>query len=145
MKFCKYPPKKLGQVSQHALSLSVHGHTLDLPGGALPGYSGGSGWNIIATSHGSLTAKGSFLEGKSPAISGKSRLVKYYSIWPDPLTFEEFVFTEALQFQKSFLTVAQGHMVNMLSYHPFYNRPWAHETIIRWCFFPCMPLVASKS
>ena len=37
---------------------------------------------IIATSH-DLTPKGSFLEGKSPAISGKSRLVKYYSIWPD--------------------------------------------------------------
>ena len=27
--------------------------------------------------------KGSVLEGKSPAISGRSRLVKYYSIWPD--------------------------------------------------------------
>ena len=27
--------------------------------------------------------KGSFLEGKSPTISGKSRLVKYYSIWPE--------------------------------------------------------------
>ena len=27
--------------------------------------------------------KGSVLEGKSPAISGKSRLVKYYSIGPE--------------------------------------------------------------
>ena len=31
---------------------------------------------IIATSHDRFSPKGSFLEGKSPAISGKSRLVK---------------------------------------------------------------------
>ena len=42
---------------------------------------------IIATSHGSLTPKGSVLKGKSPEISGKSRLVKYYSIWPDLIGF----------------------------------------------------------
>ena len=29
-----------------------------------------------------------FWEGKSPAISGKSRLVKYYSIWPDIWTLK---------------------------------------------------------
>ena len=38
---------------------------------------------IIATSHDRFPPKGSVLEGKSPAISGKSRLVKYYFIWPD--------------------------------------------------------------
>ena len=36
-----------------------------------------SSGQIIATSH-DLTSKGSFLEGKSPAISGISRLVNYY-------------------------------------------------------------------
>ena len=34
---------------------------------------------IIATSH-DLTPNGSGLEEKSPAISGKSRLVKYYNL-----------------------------------------------------------------
>ena len=35
-----------------------------------------------------------FWEGKSPAISGKSRLVKYYSIWPDIWTTpQEVLFT----------------------------------------------------
>ena len=40
---------------------------------------------FVATSHGFLSPhdSGSGLEGKSPAISGKSRLVKYYSIWPE--------------------------------------------------------------
>ena len=38
-------------------------------------------------SHGPFTPKGGVLEGKSPAISGKSRLVKYYSIWPDLARF----------------------------------------------------------
>ena len=37
---------------------------------------------------------GSFLEGKSPAISEKSRLVKHYSMWPDEfqcsVTFSTF-------------------------------------------------------
>ena len=43
--------------------------------------------SILVKSHRDLTRpgppKGSLLEGKSPAISGKSRLVKYYAIWPD--------------------------------------------------------------
>ena len=38
---------------------------------------------IIATSHDQKPPIGSGLEGKSPKISGKSRLVKYYFIWPD--------------------------------------------------------------
>ena len=49
---------------------------------------------IIATSHDRFPPKGSFLEGKSPAISGKPRLVKYYSIWPElsePIT-QSFIF-----------------------------------------------------
>ena len=38
-----------------------------------------------------LTAKGSGLEGKSPKISGKSRLVKYYFIvWPDFFPIAKF-------------------------------------------------------
>ena len=35
---------------------------------------------IFATSHDRFPPKGSCLEGKSPAISGKSRLVKYYNL-----------------------------------------------------------------
>ena len=37
---------------------------------------------IIATSHGSFTPKGSSGTEMGPLISGKFRLVKYYS-WPD--------------------------------------------------------------
>ena len=35
---------------------------------------------IIATSQDRFPPKGSVLEGKSPAISGKPRLVKYYNL-----------------------------------------------------------------
>ena len=36
--------------------------------------------NFIATSHDRFPPKGSVLEGKSPAISVKSRLLKYYNL-----------------------------------------------------------------
>ena len=39
-----------------------------------------SSGQIIANPSHDLTPKGSVLEGKSPAISGKSRLVKHYNL-----------------------------------------------------------------
>ena len=38
---------------------------------------------IIATSHDLGPQKVAFWKGNGTLISGKSRLVKYYSIWPD--------------------------------------------------------------
>ena len=47
---------------------------------------------IIATSH-DLTPYGGLVREMGPLISGKSRLVKYYSIWPEKsfLTFHEIL------------------------------------------------------
>ena len=38
---------------------------------------------IIATSHDRFTPNGGLVRKMGPLISGKSRWVKYYSIWPD--------------------------------------------------------------
>ena len=54
--------------------------SLPLENGPLgEGRSRSNAGQIIATSH-DLTSKGSKSEGKCPAISGKSRLVKYYNL-----------------------------------------------------------------
>ena len=46
-------------------------------------------WNWIWSSYSDLTPIGSVLEGKSPAISGKSRLVKYDNL--GRLDFMDFI------------------------------------------------------
>ena len=48
---------------------------------------------IIATSHDRFPPNGGDCKGNgTPAISGKSRLVKYYFIWPDSMHIHIYVY-----------------------------------------------------
>ena len=46
-----------------------------------------SGEQVATDFHDRFPPNGGDCKGNSPAISGKSRLVKYYFIWPDSVLF----------------------------------------------------------